>query len=191
MPVIGATDMLVYSRPSYIIIGKIINLCDELSVDKCQRHLGVWLFCGWSGVAVFCGMCSAELSSSDSVHVGPQKGCQRCLHRWDTQTSHELIIEGTTNYLWCDCDVTGEVTLKGRQFWEKVKNSDLLNHEWFHLREQQDTFRGPSSAFSTLWNEWSITWNNNGQVMRLRCVGFVHEDLQTSGLLSIVHTCFE
>jgi hypothetical protein len=41
----------------------------------------------------------------------------------------------------------GEVVLKGRKFWEKVKSCDLLNHEWFHLQEQQDSFRESSPVF--------------------------------------------
>ena len=42
---------------------------------------------------------------------------------------------------------TGEVVLKGRRFWEKVKSSDLLNHEWFHLQEQ-DSLRVSSPVLA-------------------------------------------
>ena len=45
---------------------------------------------------------------------------------------------------------TGQVVLKGKKFWEKVKNSDLLNYEWYHLQEHQDSFRVPSPLYAAI-----------------------------------------
>ena len=46
----------------------------------------------------------------------------------------------------------GEVTLRGRKFWEKVKTSNMLNYEWYHLQDQRDNFSVtvPSPLYSTL-----------------------------------------